>query len=59
MLAIVLILAIVCTVLRRRALRWFFTFLSVIFWVAFLALLGFAIGYHMGVSGVSLTHILF
>ncbi len=59
MLLVLLVLAVACTILRRRAVRWLFTTLAVIFWIAFLVLLGFVVGYHVGDSGIHVTHILF
>lgn len=59
MLAVLLVLAVLCTFLRTRAVRWLFTTLAVLFWIAFLALLGFAVGYRVGDSGMHLSHLLF
>lgn len=59
LLILLLVIALVCTYLRRKAVRWLFTTLAVIFWIAFLALLGFVTGYQMGNSNVHLAKILF
>ncbi|WDL98044.1 hypothetical protein [Alicyclobacillus sp. ALC3] len=59
MLLVLLVVAVACTILRRRAVRWLFTTLAVGFWIAFLILLGFSLGYHVGISGIHVTHILF
>lgn len=58
-LVILLIIAILCSWLRRKAVRWLFTILAVIFWVAFCALLGFVIGYGAGFHGVHVLNYLF
>lgn len=58
LLILLLVLAILCSYLRRKAVRWLFTTLAVIFWIAFLALLGFVIGYQAG-NSVHLTKLLF
>jgi cytosine/uracil/thiamine/allantoin permease len=52
LLILLLGIAILCTWLRKRAVRWLFTLLAVVFWIAFLALLGFVIGYQAGEHGV-------
>lgn len=51
LLVLLLILAVVCTYLRKKAVRWLFTLLSVVFWIAFLALAGFVLGYDFGMRG--------
>jgi cytosine/uracil/thiamine/allantoin permease len=52
LLILLLGIAILCTWLRKRAVRWLFTLLAVVFWIAFLALLGFVIGYQAGEHGL-------
>lgn len=59
LLILLLVIVIVCIYLRRKAVRWLFTTLAFIFGIAFLALLGFMLGYQVGNSGVHVTHILF
>lgn len=59
LLAVILVLAIICTVVRKRAVRWLFTILAVLFWIGFLALLGFVIGYRVGDSGFHVLHLIF
>lgn len=59
LLILLLVIAIVSTYLRTKAVRWLFTLLAVLFWLAFLSLLGFVVGYHAGIRGVHITHILF
>lgn len=59
LLVIIIVLAILCTWLRKKAVRWLFTLLAITFWVAFLALLGFVIGYSAGEHGVHVLHVLF
>lgn len=59
LLLVLLVLAVACSILRLRVVRWLFTTLALIFWIAFLALLGVALGYHAGSSGIHLSHILF
>jgi hypothetical protein len=49
-------LAILCAYLRKRAVRWLFSFLMVIFWVSFFVLLGVVIGYQAGLHGVQILH---
>ncbi len=51
LLILLLVIAIVCTWLRRKYVKWLFTLLAVLFWIAFLALLGFVIGYSVGQHG--------
>ncbi|QSO54355.1 hypothetical protein JZ785_11635 [Alicyclobacillus curvatus] len=59
LLVIILIIAIACTWLRTKAVRWLFTILAVVFWIAFLGLLGFVIGYQAGTHGVHVLHLIF
>ena len=59
LLILLLVIALLTTWLRNKAVRWLFTFLAGLFWIAFLGLLGFVIGYHTGESGLHLTHVLF
>lgn len=59
LLALLLVLAGVCTYVRWRTGRRLFTFLAVVTWVAFLALLGFVAGYQAGERGVHVARILF
>lgn len=59
LLVLLLVIALLCTYLRKKAVRWLFTLLAVVFWVSFLALLGFVIGYRAGLNGVHITHLLF
>jgi len=59
LLVLLLVFAIGCMYLRRKAVRWLFTTLSVLFWIAFLLALGFVIGYDVGQSGLHLAKILF
>ncbi|MCL6548137.1 MAG: hypothetical protein K6T30_04415 [Alicyclobacillus sp.] len=59
MLILLLVAALLSTYLRKRAVRWLFTLLSVVTWVAFLAILGFVGGYQMGEHGVHVARILF
>lgn len=51
LLILLLAIAIVCTWLRKKAVKWLFTLLAVLFWIAFLALLGCVIGYSVGEHG--------
>ncbi|MCL6446178.1 MAG: hypothetical protein K6T83_22490 [Alicyclobacillus sp.] len=55
LLVVMVLLACLCTWLRARAVRWLFTCLSVVFWIACLSLLGFVLGYRVGEHGVHLT----
>ena len=50
-------LAILCAYLRKRAVRWLFTFLMIVFWIAFFVLLGIVVGYQAGLSGVKILHL--
>ncbi|MCF8566049.1 hypothetical protein LLE49_15085 [Alicyclobacillus tolerans] len=59
LLILLFVIAVLCTYLRRRVLRWLFTLLAVLFWLAFLLLFGFAVGYQAGTHNVHITHILF
>lgn len=59
LLVVLLVMAILCTWLRRKAVRWLFTILAVLSWVAFLALLGFVVGYQAGSHGVHILRYLF
>jgi len=59
LLVLLLVIAVACTYLRRKAVKWLFTILAVLFWIGFLALLGFVLGYHVGESGFHLSSILF
>lgn len=59
LLVILLIIAVLCSWIRRKAVRWLFTILAVLFWIAFLSLLGFVIGYQAGLHGVHIMHYLF
>lgn len=44
---------------RRRSLgRFLLTFLTVVFWLAFIVLLGFVLGYTAGERGVSILKLL-
>jgi hypothetical protein len=52
LLVLLLGIAILCTWLRKRAVRWLFTLLAVVFWISFLALLGFVLGYQAGEHGL-------
>ncbi|MCL6599092.1 hypothetical protein [Alicyclobacillus macrosporangiidus] len=58
MLVVLLAIAVLCSWLRRKAVRWLFTLLAVVFWIAFFALLGFVIGYSAGEHGVRILHAL-
>lgn len=54
-----IILMIVRVKVRRRTFgRFVITFFTVIFWLAFIALLGYKIGYVAGDKGVSLLKLL-
>lgn len=56
---IAVILMIVRVKVRRRTFgRFVITFFTTIFWLAFLALLGYKIGYTAGDNGVSLLKLL-
>ncbi len=59
LLLVLLAMAILCLWLRKRAVRWLFTLLAVVFWVAFLVLFGFIIGYTAGVKGIHIVKALF
>ena len=59
LLILLLVIAFLCTWLRRKAVRWLFTLLAIVFWVAFFALLGFVIGYTAGERGFHVLHVLF
>jgi cytosine/uracil/thiamine/allantoin permease len=59
LLIIILVLALLCTWLRKKAVRWLFTLLAIVFWIAFLALLGFVVGYSAGEKGFHITKLLF
>ncbi|QQE80305.1 hypothetical protein [Alicyclobacillus sp. SO9] len=59
LLVLLLLIAVLCTYLRRKAVRWLFTILAILFWIAFLALLGFVIGYHLGQDHLHLSKLLF
>ncbi|MCL6593637.1 MAG: hypothetical protein K6T31_06640 [Alicyclobacillus sp.] len=55
---LLLLLAVLCTWLRRRAaVRWLFTCLAAVFWLAFCGLLGFVLGYHAGASGLTILKV--
>jgi hypothetical protein len=49
--------AVLCAYLRKHAVRWLFTLLMVIFWIAFFVLLGVAVGYQAGTHGVQILHL--
>lgn len=59
LLVMILIIAILCTWLRTKAVRWLFTILAILFWIAFLGLLGFVMGFQAGTHGVHVLHYIF
>ncbi len=50
-------LAVLCSYLRKHAVRWLFTVLMVAFWIGFVVLLGFVAGYQSGMHGVHVPHL--
>jgi len=54
LLIVIGLLAVLCGYLRRKAVRWLFTLLMVLLWVAFFLLFGYIIGYQAGIHGFSL-----
>jgi len=58
LLILLAVLAVVCHALRKRAVRWLFSILMYLFWIAFVVLLGFTVGYQAGQHNVHLLHIL-
>lgn len=54
LLVLLLAIAVLCTWLRRHAVRWLFTILAILFWIGFLAFLGFVLGFQAGTHGVHL-----
>ncbi|OFW75079.1 MAG: hypothetical protein A2201_13150 [Alicyclobacillus sp. RIFOXYA1_FULL_53_8] len=59
LLVVLLVIAVVSTYLRKKAVRWLFTLLAILFWLAFLSLFGFVVGFQAGTRGIHLTHLLF
>lgn len=59
LLGLLLTLALLCTYLRRKAVRWLFTLLMVIFWILFLGALGYRVGYLAGLHGFHAAHVFF
>ncbi|WP_067931932.1 hypothetical protein [Alicyclobacillus kakegawensis] len=51
-LVVMFLLAVVCWLVRKKTLRGLFATLAVLFFLAFMGLLGYDIGYQAGVRGV-------
>lgn len=58
LLVLLAVLAIVCHALRKRAVRWLFSLLMYLFWISFIVLLGFTVGYQAGQHHFHLLHVL-